>query len=115
LKHVFRLFILGVIELVSYIIFKPQDLETFFFAWTLIPFAFLILNIVNVELIDVGASIGTSQNNSSQIGYLGSKAAEILTNSSPRAKRIVGGILDPLNLAYIFSIIANIIGMMLVI
>lgn len=114
-KHLFRVFIIGIVEFGAYILFKPQDLETFFFVWILIPFVFLILNVVNVDIIDLGASMGTRQNNASQINYLAAKAAEIMTHTNPRTQRIVGGILDPLNLTYILFILVNIIAMISVI
>ncbi|MBB6216011.1 hypothetical protein HNQ80_002102 [Anaerosolibacter carboniphilus] len=109
MKRITTFLFLGGIELFFYMKLRPQDLEIFFFFWIFIYGALLILNIFNVDTIDIGAAIGTNKDNGAQIGYLSSKAAQIVTKTKPSAGRMTGGILDPMNIIYLCLVLMNII------
>lgn len=101
------IFIFAAIETYFYFKFRPKDLEMFFMIWGFISLVLLLYNIFNVKYDGPMISVGSSSQSSTQ--SMGSFLEKIYATDKNKTRN-GGGILDPINLLYLFFVIANVIG-----
>lgn len=111
IKKFMGIIIFASIETYFYFKFKPRDLEMFFMIWGFISLTLLLYNIFNVKYDGPMISAGSSSQSSSQA--MGSFLEKIYGTQNNKT-RSGGGIKDPINFLYLFFVIVNVIGYILV-
>lgn len=101
-----------VIECYSYFKIQPGNLELFFMIWGFIYLALLLFNIFNVK--SDGGLIGIGGDDQTIYANLAGKMAEIEYGTEKNKQRTGGGLLDYMNLVYVFFIAINTIGYIIV-
>lgn len=107
IKVVIGIIVLPAIEAFFYFYYKPRDLEMFFMIWIFISLALILYNIFNVKSDYPKIGMDSQNQPSSQltISFL-----EQVYGTAKGKTRSFGGLLDPMNIFYLFFIVANIIG-----
>lgn len=101
--------IIFLIEILLFSIFKPKNFETFFLIWVIISALLLIDNVFNTR----GANF--SEFTGEIIDLTARKEKYEIENIIKKGKlKTFGGLLDSLNIVYVFSFILNAIGYILV-
>jgi hypothetical protein len=112
MKYVFAKFkwigILILIEVLFYFKIKPRNLEMFFMVWAFIALALLLSNIFKVN--EDNPMPGLGEADSSNYANLANAFIERKYGSEKRESTNNVPLFDPINLAYLILLIANIIG-----
>lgn len=111
IKKLMGIIIFASIETYFYFKFKPKDLEMFFMIWGLISLILLLYNIFNVKYHGSRISVDTA---GQSLGQSTGDFLEKIYGTSKNKSRSLGGIKDPINLLYLFFVIVNVIGYVLV-
>lgn len=111
IKRSLGLIIFAGIETYFYFKYKPKDLEMFFMIWGLIAIALLLYNIFNVKYDGPTMSVRNTINSLNQSM---ASSLEKTYEKDRKTTRSCGGIRDPINLIYLFFVILNVIGYIIV-
>lgn len=98
------------IETYFYLKFRPKNMEMFFMIWGLIAIALLLYNIFNVKYDVPMMSLGSKNS----LPHFTGSFLEKIYAPDRKETRNRGGIRDPINLIYLFFVIVNVIGYILV-
>lgn len=107
----------GIIILIlieTFFFFKMEniDSETFFFVWSVIALVLLLYNIFDIN--ENTSLMGLGGNSSTTLANLTSSFIKRKYDTDKSKKRSGGGLYNSMNLLYLFFLVANIIGYIIV-
>ncbi|WP_432402443.1 hypothetical protein [Wukongibacter sp. M2B1] len=111
-KRFIPIIILVSIEIYFYLKTDPKNLEMFFMIWGAISLALLFYNIINVQ--DSGTMRFLDMSSNRDASKFTGLLLERWYATDKNKKRSFGGLFDPVNIQWIFAVIANVVGYILV-